>query len=83
MYKIDKYEICRTVACLIINMVTIVGGPFVCMYIDSFILAFGAGLAVTLFGCFLMVIFYNIFDKKIKKYKEEHGKELSQESSQL
>lgn len=36
-----------------------------------------------MFGCFLMVIFDNIFDKKIKKYKEEHGKELSQESSQL
>lgn len=74
MYKIDKYEICRTVACLIISMATIVGSPFVFMYIDSFILAFVAGFAVALFGCFLMIIFDNIYDKKIKKYKKEHGK---------
>lgn len=83
MYKIDKYEICRTVACLIISMATIVGGPFIFVYISSSILKYGLVIVVAFVGCFLMNLSFKICDKKIKKYKEEHGKELSQESSQL
>lgn len=83
MNKIYKYEDCKTLASIIIVIICEVAVAFICVHIDRFILAFGAGLVVTLFGCFLMIIFDNILDKKIKKYKEEHGKELSQESSQL
>lgn len=83
MNEIDKYEDCKTLASIIIAIVGEVAVGFICVHIDSFILAFGAGLAVVLFGCFLMIVFDNICDKKIKKYEKEHGKELSQESSQL
>lgn len=83
MSKINKYEMCRSIACLIIGMATIVGNAFICSYIDSFILAFGAGLIVAFIGCFLINLSFKICDKKIEKYEKEHSKELSQESSQL
>lgn len=83
MNEIDKYESYKTLAIVIIVIACEVAVSFICVCFDSGILVFGAGLAIALFGCFLMIIFDNIFDKKIKKYKEEHGKELSQESSQL
>ena len=83
MSQIDKYEDCKTLACLIIGIVGGVAVGFICVHIDSFILAFGAGLIVAFVGCFLINLSDKICDKKIEKYEKEHGKELSQESSQL
>lgn len=83
MNEIYKYEDCKTLASIIVVIASEVGAGFICVYIDSFILTFGAGLIVAFVGCFLINFFDKIYDKKIEKYKEEHGKELSQESSQL
>ena len=59
MNEIDKYEDCKTLASIIIAIVGEVAVGFICVYIDSFILAFGAGLAVASVGCFLI----NLSDK--------------------
>lgn len=83
MSHIDKYEDCKTLASIIIAIAGEVWAGFICVYIDSFILTFGAGLIVAFVGCFLINLFDKIYDKKIEKYEEENGKELSYESSQL
>lgn len=83
MVQIDKYEIYRTIACLIIGITTIIETAILYKFIENDTIALCVVYAVGFIGCFLINLVYKICDKKIEKYKKDNAKELSFDSSQL
>lgn len=83
MSQIDKYETYRAIACLIISISTLISETFVCKFIESYNLALIVTFVIGFVGCSLVNLSFKICEKKIEKYKKEHGEELSFESSQL